>query len=120
MSKTVSFVARDELAEWLEQRADERMKSISAVCQDIVAQEYRRQQEAKPDKAGQSGDDGVDSLSDDTLFEFETKREANAARTQFEEYLSEDDDRRLKDVVFAEGTPGDVVEELNRRSKSEI
>jgi predicted transcriptional regulator len=54
MSKTVSFVARDELAEWLEQRAEERMKSISAVCQDIVAEEYRRQQDEKADKPDQS------------------------------------------------------------------
>lgn len=42
MTKTVSFTARDELAEWLESRAEAEMKSISAVCQDIVAQEYRR------------------------------------------------------------------------------
>ena len=58
MSKTVSFVARDELAEWLEQRAETEMKSISAVCQDIVAAEYRREQGQETAKPGQSGDEG--------------------------------------------------------------
>lgn len=43
MSQTVSFVVRDDLAEWLESRADEEMKTVSSVVQDIVAAEYRRQ-----------------------------------------------------------------------------
>jgi predicted transcriptional regulator len=66
MSKTVSFVARDELAEWLEQRADAEMKSISAVCQDIVAAEYRREHEEETAKPGQSGAEGdvFDRFSD--------------------------------------------------------
>lgn len=118
MSETVSFVARDELAEWLEQRAEERMKSISAVCQDIVAAEYRREQGAEADKPDQSGDDGGDPLQEDTDFQFASKREAEAVRTQFTEFLSDDDDRRLKKVKFAEGTPNEVVKELVRRSQS--
>jgi hypothetical protein len=117
MSKTVSFVARDELAEWLEQRADDRMKSISAVCQDIVAAEYRRQRDAEPPKSGQTQDDGADALSSDTRFDFATKREADAVRTQFGQHLSEDDDKRMKYTIFGEGTPGEVVKELERRSE---
>jgi len=54
MSKTVSFVARDELAQWLEQRAEKQMKSISAVCQDIVAAEYRRQASSDTSKGGEN------------------------------------------------------------------
>jgi len=118
MSKTVSFVARDELAEWLEQRADDRMKSISAVCQDIVAAEYRRQKEAETAKPDQTQDDGVEALESDTRFDFATKREADAVRTQFEEHLSEDDDKRMAHVIFVEGTPSEVVKELERRSES--
>ena len=117
MSKTVSFVARDELAEWLEQRAEERMKSISAVCQDIVAAEYRREQGTETAKTDQSGDEGADPLQQDTDFQFVTKREAEAVRTQFTEFLSDDDDKRLKTVTFAEGTPAEVVKELVRRSQ---
>lgn len=114
MSKTVSFVVRDELAEWLEQRAEERMKSISAVCQDIVASEYRREREGETGKVGQSE---VSPLQQETEFEFATKREADAVRTQFEEFLSENDDRRFTRVWFSEGTPGEVVKELVRRSQ---
>ena len=123
MSKTVSFVARDELAEWLEQRAEDRMKSISAVCQDIVAAEYRRQDEEQAsidgqtqDDGGQTQDDGAEALESNTHFYFGTKRAANAVRTQFEEHVHWDDDKRMKRVTFTEGTPGEVVEELERRS----
>ena len=118
MSKTVSFVARDELAEWLEQRAEDRMKSISAVCQDIVAAEYRRQDEEQASIGGQTQDDGADALESDTRFDFATKREADAVRTQFKEHLSDDDDKRMKYAVFVEGTPSEVVKELERRSES--
>jgi len=117
MSKTVSFVARDELAEWLESQADERMKSISAVCQDIVAAEYRRQQGSETAKPDQSGDEERKPLQSDTEFRFASKREADAVRTQFEEFLADNDDKRLKLVEFAEGTPAEVVEELVRRSQ---
>ena len=116
MSKTVSFVARDELAEWLEQRAEDRMKSISAVCQDIVAAEYRRQDEEQASIGGQTQDDGGNALESDTRFDFATKREADAVRTQFPEHLSDDDDKRLKKATFVEGTPSEVVKELERRS----
>jgi predicted transcriptional regulator len=118
MSKTVSFVARDELAEWLERRAEDRMKSISAVCQDIVAAEYRRQDEEQASIGGQTQDDGADALESDTRFDFATKREADAVRTQFKEHLSDDDDKRMKYAVFVEGTPSEVVKELERRSES--
>ena len=122
MSETVSFVARDELAEWLEQRAEDRMKSISAVCQDIVAAEYRRQDEEQASVDGQTQDDGsqtddgAEALESNTYFHFSTKQAANAARMEFEEHVHWDDDRRRKKVLFIEGTPGEVVEELERRS----
>lgn len=45
MSQTVSFVVRDELAEWLESKAEAEMKTVSSVCQEIVAGAY---QTAKP------------------------------------------------------------------------
>lgn len=64
MSKTVSFVARDELAEWLEQRAEAEMKSISAVCQDIVAAEYRRQESSNTSKGGETADKGGQNQSE--------------------------------------------------------
>jgi hypothetical protein len=117
MGQTVSFVARDELAEWLESQAEAEMKSLSAICQDIVAAEYRRQKGAETAKPDQTQDDGADALGSDTRFDFATKREADAVRTQFPEHLSEDDDKRLKTATFVEGTPSEVVKELERRSE---
>jgi predicted transcriptional regulator len=127
MSKTVSFVARDELAEWLEQRAEERMKSISAVCQNIVAAEYRRQAQENGGKTDQtqleiggSEESEPCDLVSETVFQFPSKQEADAVRIQFGEHLSENDDKRMTEVHFAEGTPGEVVEELERRSDTEV
>jgi len=112
MGKTVSFVARDELAEWLEERAEAEMKSISAVCQDIVAAEYRRQHRGGASKTGQTGFEAA------SVVKFESKREADIAREQYAEWVSGDDDARLKEVTFAEGTPGEVVEDLEMRANS--
>ena len=121
MSKTVSFVARDELAEWLESQASAEMKSVSAVCQDIVAAEYRRQRETETDIGGEtpSDKDGStpDELESEREFQFPSKQAADAVRTEFSEHLADMDDKRLKEVRFAEGTPGEVVKELERRSR---
>lgn len=60
MSKTVSFVARDDLAEWLESRADAEMKTVSSVVQDIVADAYRRQTEEETGKGGEESTDPLE------------------------------------------------------------
>lgn len=63
MSKTVSFVARDELAEWLESKADEEMKTTSSLVQDIVAAEYRREKaDTDASDAGKRGGGVTDPL----------------------------------------------------------
>jgi len=69
-SKTVSFVAREELAEWLEEKADRQMTTISSTVQQILADKYREEQEnvgaseEDPSQAqqelGESGDDAPD------------------------------------------------------------
>ena len=105
MSKTVSFVARDELAEWLEQRAEDRMKSISAVCQDIVAAEYRRQQGQETAKPDQSGDDGG-LLGEAKFVDFGSKDAADAFRDDYSQFVDSDrDDLRLTKVAVIEDTP---------------
>jgi hypothetical protein len=121
MGEVVSFVARNELKDWLKSRADEEMKSISALCRDIVAEEYRRQNQPEPDKGGETqvdkGGSTPDPLESETVFRFATKREADAVRTQFEDAVSENDDARLKEVTISEGAEGEVVKELERRSE---
>jgi hypothetical protein len=62
MSKTVSFVAREELAEWLESRADAEMKTVSSVVQDIVAKEYRAQSGVDTDKSAGASSGPLEEL----------------------------------------------------------
>jgi hypothetical protein len=41
MSKTISFVASDELAEFLEEQAEQRMTTISSTAQMLLAEKAR-------------------------------------------------------------------------------
>lgn len=43
--KTISFVAREELAEWIEEEADHRMTTVSSAAQQLLAEKYRADQE---------------------------------------------------------------------------
>jgi hypothetical protein len=105
MSKTISFVAKDELAEWLEERAEERMKSISAVCQDIVAAEYRRERERETAKPDQSGDDGG-LLGEARRIDFPSKQAADAFRGEYSQFVDDErDDLRTTGVSVIEDTP---------------
>jgi len=117
MSETVSFVARDDLADWLESRADAEMKTVSSLVQDIVAAEYRRQRGDESGKSGQTGEGEPEPLPAMRGFEFPKKQQADAVRGEFSEYVSDTDDARLKEVRFEAGTPAEVVKELERRSK---
>jgi len=109
MTKTVSFVAKDELAEWLEQEAEDSMTSISAVCQQIVAKEYRRRQE-KEDVG-----DGIERTGHATSFEMRSKPDAIEVREEFAEFLSDEDDARYKEVHFDPTLPRKHYNELERR-----
>lgn len=44
MSKTISFVATDKLAEWLEEESERRMTTISSTAQQLLAEKYREEQ----------------------------------------------------------------------------
>lgn len=71
MSKTVSFVARDELAEWLESKADEEMKTTSSLVQDIVAAEYRREKaDTDASDAGKGGGEATGPLEQSPFTEY--------------------------------------------------
>ena len=113
MTKTVSFVARDELAEWLEQEAEEQMTSISAVCQQVVAEEYRRRE--TEDEKEQAGD-GIEVTGHSSSFEMRNKHDASEVRKAFEEYLSDEDDARYNTVHFSAELPHERFKELERRS----
>lgn len=100
MSKTVSFVAREELAEWLESRAEEEMKTVSSLVQDIVAAEYRREKaDTDASDAGKGGGEVTDPLDQPPFTEHpeawyepstEDPDEIVAVRIPESESLSED------------------------------
>jgi len=57
--KTISFVATDQLADWLEKESERRMTSVSSTVQQLLAEKYRS--ESSEETADQSTSEAVDS-----------------------------------------------------------
>lgn len=121
MSQTISFVASDELADFLEREAEKRMTTVSSTAQMLLAEKVREMDGsdmgADPGKSGSAESETPDPLDSATQYEFGTKAAADAVRSEFSEYLGEGDDKRFTRVEFAEGTPGEIVAELERRAE---
>jgi hypothetical protein len=127
MSRTVSFRCSEELNQFLEEEAERRMTTKSTVAQMIVAQFARDVSQdgetvnTPVDPPEKTVNDDQDTGPDAEPFDqemdvhFDNKAAADAARKEFSEHLSDDDDKRLKRVRFVEGTPAEVVAELKRR-----
>lgn len=64
--QTISFVATDELAEWLENESENRMTTISSAAQQLLVEKYREQQNEGAETS-QGGSVGADDLG--ALFE---------------------------------------------------
>jgi hypothetical protein len=60
MSKTISFVATDELAEYLEAEAERRMTSISSTAQMLLAEKVREDRQREQAGNSQRGAEGTD------------------------------------------------------------
>jgi len=65
--KTISFVATEKLAEWIEQQADERMTTVSSAAQQLLAEKYREEQESDGRAEGRAdtSKDGSAGAEDD-------------------------------------------------------
>ena len=63
-SKTISFVAKDELVEWLEEESEKRMTSMSSTVQQLLAERYR--EEVRSRENGGSGETALDETGKDT------------------------------------------------------
>lgn len=59
--QTISFVATDELAEWLEKQSEKRMTTISSAAQQLLVEKYREEQE-RGAGASQGGSAGAEDL----------------------------------------------------------
>jgi len=118
MTKTISFVATDKLAEWIEEESERRMTTVSTTAQQLLAEKFRGEQDGgEMGKPVQRGSEGG-ALESESLFVFKSKSAAETARQQFAEHLSDDDDGRLKEVRIAQGTPQGAVDELGRWAES--
>lgn len=116
--KTISFVATEELAEWIEEESERRMTTVSSAAQQLLVERFRQEQrQAEPSQDASAGAEEPDALEEARSYQFPTKEAADAFRGEVsDKHLSESDDRRLKRVTLAEGTPGEVV----RRAAFEI
>lgn len=59
--ETISFVATEELADWLESQAKERMTTVSSAAQQLLVEKYREQQN---DQSGGGGSEAESSQGD--------------------------------------------------------
>lgn len=116
-TETVTFTASGELAEWLKERSERRMKSVSSVTENLVAEKVQEIRGSEAGKSGQTGENEPEALSAKRSYEFPDKQYADEMRNMFTEYLSDGDDTRQKEVWFEAGTPGAIVKILERRSQ---
>ena len=66
--KTISFVATEELAEWIEQESDRRMTTVSSAAQQLLAEKYRAEQESDGRaEASQNGSAGAEDTQPEAL-----------------------------------------------------
>lgn len=72
VSKTISFVATDELAEILEEEAQRRMTSVSSAAQQLLAERVReldrgedRESTSDSGESAETGPDGGSELADE-------------------------------------------------------
>jgi hypothetical protein len=110
MTKTISFVASEELAEWLEEEAEKRMTTVSTTAQMLLAERY--QEMAEPD-VPENREERLDTRREEIVdledpqadvwrLEFEKQDFATRFREAVgEELLAGSDDKRKK-VVHVE------------------
>lgn len=72
MGKTISFVATEKLAEWLEEESERRMTTISSTAQQLLAEKYREEQQgedttARDDPEPEDEDVGEEEPEPDAL-----------------------------------------------------
>jgi len=109
MGKTISFVATDELAEWIEEESERRMTSVSSTAQQLLAERYHMDrtdeepeddelsgsEEGAPESKESEGweDDGADEGGDADQGEGEGDDLPEIFRKQSDKWYHPDSDR---------------------------
>jgi predicted transcriptional regulator len=122
MTVTISFRVSEELEEHLEQEAEKRMTTKSTVAQMLLAEHFRQISDESDinDTVKDTEERARKELDSMAEFKFASKTLADRARQEFPEYVSDEDDKRYKKVRFEAGTPGKIVEELERRNVTRL
>lgn len=115
MTVTISFRVSEELEEFLEQEAEERMTTKSTVAQMLLAERVRQ---VKNETGG--SDESKDAqepastvfLGEPGEFQFASKTEADAFRDEYSQFVDTDrDDKRMSYVAVIAETPAQLGEE---------
>lgn len=117
MTVTISFRVAEQLEEFLEEEAQRQMTTKSAVARQLLTEKVRETIAESTDEEEGADTSEPDSLESVRSFSFGSKSAADAVRKEFSEYVSGKDDARFTTVWMAEGTPGKVVKEIERRSE---
>ena len=96
MSKTISFVASDELAEYLEEESERRMTTISSTAQMLLAEKARETGgvSTEPEQSGEEESGGPKEEGESTIFDEcpEAWYEPNSLKHDFAVEVPEDAD----------------------------
>lgn len=110
MSKTISFVATDKLAEWLEEESERRMTTISSTAQQLLAEKYRAEQSTSNDSEHDPNSEQSTSGNGHSRSE-EMVEEEGASESQTPEVTSNTEDEGGDREVDTEGERSEEEEQ---------
>ena len=109
MTVTISFRVSEELEEFLEQEAEERMTTKSTVAQMMLAERVTQiRDESDTNDTEKSAEEPASTglLGEAQRIEFPSKQAADAFRDEYSQFVDgEKDDLRLKHVAVIEDCP---------------
>lgn len=114
MSRPVNARVHDRVAEWIEQQAENRNTTVGRVAEEILSEAYEEAQES------QEGEGALEAFTDEGgeyVYEAMLMETARRLRGEYEPYLADSDDGRLKEVRFAGDTPEGVLADIAEAGK---
>jgi len=111
MSRSIGARVNDRVAGWVEEEAENRNTTIGRIVEEIVTEAY---EEAQESQEGEGPLEAFEEEKDEYVYKAMTLETARGLRDEYERYLADTDDARLKEVRFAgdtsEGVLADIAE----------
>lgn len=113
MSRPVNARVHDEVAEWIEQQAENSNTTKGRIAEEILVEAYEARTEEKEEKSQESVEIKLekDEKRNALVYEADNKRTADTLREMYPHFLHKEDDERLKEVRFEEDTPEIAIKE---------